>query len=94
MEKAEILKALDDLRAEVEKKPEDKIAEKLDEILRAIQALPWHYPYHVCPPCTRPHYPYGTWVYPNGTLTTGSTGIPNGTTWTNARHHVTFTGGN
>lgn len=74
MTKAELLAQIDALRAEVEKKPEDKIIEKLDEILRAIQAQGLVH-FHVCPPCTRPHYP--TTYYPP-VITWGNTATASG----------------
>lgn len=92
MKKEELLKAVDALKAEIEKKPEDKVAEKLDEILKAIQALPW-YPYHVCPPCTLPHYSSwgGTvWTYPSSITVSGGAGtMTTGTTWTDQNVSLT-----
>lgn len=99
MEKKEILKALDALKAEVEKKPEDKVLEKLDEILRAVQA----HGYLRFGTCPYPHYP-PNW-YPNTTITWQGTtgygiglsgslsnvGTPDGVTYTNSDPGATLT---
>ena len=71
MQKADILKALDALKKEVEKKPEDKVLEKLEEILRAVKETSH---VHVCQPCYLPHYPctkphYPQWGYYYGAYT-------------------------
>jgi hypothetical protein len=91
MDKKQLLRAIDELKAEIEKKPEDKVSEKLDEILRAVQALQWHQPYYVYTQCPLPHYPQGTWTSPSITLQSNTTGNQNGITWTNANVPVTLT---
>ncbi len=84
MNKPDLLKAIEALKAEVEKKPEDRVLEKLDEILKAIQALP-----HFYPGCCGHHYHQYPWVWASPTITVS--GGTSGTTGTNANGGAPFT---
>ncbi len=76
MNKPDLLKAIEALKAEVEKKPEDKVLEKLDEILKAIQVLPHYYP-----GCCGHHYHQYPWVWTSPTITVSGSAGTSGTTW-------------